>query len=244
MKKTFFGIAVLSIFSFLFGCGTAEYERRMKERGLKGLSSGSKFNALGAETKLPGTEVFLRLPTVGSPPAMQPVDINDPRRGKCALIDIPGLTATYEGAVEDAAKNEQHFYLYVGVKDLAAMNNYIPTKIWLGDLQTKYPEGAAAGSTEVNKNFSADTPEGRVVKWEEFHYQCPQEFFYPTKVNPQNYQKMPGTVVCLCRAENGTVVTLVFRYPSSFADRHSTDFDSDWIKLVAGCLKVQAPAAN
>ena len=35
------------------------------------------------------------------------------------------------------------------------------------------------------------------------------------------------------------MVTLVFRFPSNLADRHQKDFDADWLKLVAGNVKVQ-----
>ena len=78
------------------------------------------------------------------------------------------------------------------------------------------------------------------MQWEEIHYNCPQKFFFPNPGNPQNAQEMPGTLVCLCRKENGVMVTLIFRYFSEFGSRHSTDFDSDWIKLIAGCVKVGA----
>jgi hypothetical protein len=234
MNKTSLGTAILSILVFSVGCGTEEYERRMRN-SLDTSSSNSKFSAaLEPETTIAGTKVSLRIPK-----GMKPVDINDAVRGKCppSLLEMQNLKATYEGFIEDRDKNKMHYYLYVGVSETAP-NNITPLQSWLNVLKTNFPATADAGSSEVNKSYSASSPEGNAVPWEEIHFKCPQKFYYIKPDNSLINQDIPGTIVCLCHSENGAVVTLVFRYWSELETRHSTDFDSDWIKLIAGCVKV------
>ncbi len=234
MKKTSIGYVVLPISLFLAGCGTAEYQSRL-DKAVSGTSSTSKFSsALGQETTIPGTSISLRIPT-----AMQSVDIADALRGKCPLFDISGLKATYEGSVEDQAKNKLQYYLYIAVSDQNA-NNFIPARNWLAQMQGDFPDSPDS-STEINNNYLADSPEGSPIHFEEFHYnKCLQKFLYPTPTKPDNSQKMPGNIVCLSHTENGKVVSLVFRYPSGLSDYHGANFDPDWLKLVAGTLKVGA----
>jgi hypothetical protein len=237
MNKTSLSIAILPFFLLLAGCGTDEYQARL-EKGASSTSAGSKFDSvLGAETTSPGplpnASVSWRMPK--AMPAVN--DINDPVRGKCPLIEIPGFKATYEGFVKDTKGNDLHYYLYVGASE-QAQNKDLPTQTWLNVLRDKFPAANDGNSAEVNKNYSSSTPEGGSVQWEEIHFKGVQKFFYPNPENPQNNQDMSGTFVCLCRVENGVLVTLVFRYPSHFEERHSTDFDTEWLKLVAGCLKI------
>jgi hypothetical protein len=232
MKKTSLSLVFLPICLLLAGCGTDEYQSRL-DKSASGSNSGSKFSSeLGAETTIPGTSVSLRIPN-----KMQSVqDLNDPVRGKCTLFEIQGLKAAYEGSVVDQAGNKLHYFLYVGVSDLGA-NGTIPTRGWLSELQGNFPK-SSDGSPEVNKSYTVSTPEGSSKQWEEIHFKCRQKFFYPTANNPQNNQEMPGTLVGLCHSENNIVVSLVFRYPDNLETLHSADFDSDWIKLIAGCVKV------
>jgi hypothetical protein len=189
---------------------------------------------LGEPTSIPNTQATLRIPA-----KMQSIGIEDPQRGKCPGVEIAGLKSTYEGTLKDKLGNDLHFYLYVGASELG-QNGFMSTRNMLNKLQEKFPKGEPENSTEINRNFTADSPEGTTVPWEEFHFKCNQNFFYPTKDNPQNYQDMMGNLSCFCHAENGYYVTLVFRYPSIIDDRHAEDFDSEWGKLVAGSLKVEA----
>jgi hypothetical protein len=241
MKKTTFHIVMISMLALLFGCGTSEYERRLQQ-GAADVAGSSKFAALGEPTSIPNTQATLRFPA-----KMQPIDIGDPQRGKCAVLsakgdivlEMQGQKSTYEGTLKDDKGNDMHFYMYVGASEMGP-NGVLPTRIWLNNLQDKFPKNEAENSTDVNKNFTADSPEGTSVPWEEFHFKYNQKFFYPTNENPQNYQEMMGTLVCLSHAENGYYVMLWFRYPSVIDGRHAADFDSDWAKLVAGSLKVEA----
>ncbi|MCC6127387.1 MAG: hypothetical protein IT426_20700 [Pirellulales bacterium] len=235
MKKIPYSFTILSLCVTLSGCGTAEYEERL-ERGVTSMSSGSKFNSdLNPETTVAGTQVSLRIPK-----AMQSVDLNDPAgRGKCPLLELPSLKAAYEGFVEDSDKNKMHYYLYVSVGEAA--NNFIPTLDWLNKLKGTFPNAGDDSSAAVNKDYAAATPQGDSVRWEEIHVKGPQRFYYTKPDGSQINQDIPGTIVCLNRMENGVLVSLIFRYPSALDDRHSTDFDSDWIKLVAGCAKIGAP---
>jgi hypothetical protein len=233
MKNTSFYISILPICLLLSGCGTDEYQSRL-DRGVSSQSSGSKFTSiLGAETTIPGTKVSLRIPNV-----MQSVDINDPVHGKFPLwFDLPGLKATYEGSIEDQINNKMHYYLYVSVSDQSG--DKIPTQGWMNELRQKFPKAGDDSSNEVNKNYSAGTPEGGAVVWEEIHFKkCDQKFCYSKADNPQNVQDMLGNMVILCHAENNIVVTLIFRYPESLENLHGANFDSEWINLIAGCVKV------
>lgn len=242
MKKTTTHILFLSIFMFLCGCGTSEYESRINSRAMSSISSGSKYAVLNAPANIPGTPagstVSLQLPK-----SMQAVDVNDPLRGKCPVLEISDLKATYEGGVKDEQDNMYQFYLYVGVSEMGG-NNIMPTRGWLNKLQTDFKQNPGTNSSEVNKSYMAETPSGGTVQWEEIHFQGDQRFFYPNPKDPQHSQDMPGTFICLCHEENGIVVTLAFRYPSSLEPRHAADFDAEWLKLIAGSLKVEAPAAK
>jgi hypothetical protein len=235
MKKIPYSFAIFAICLILSGCGTAEYEQRV-EQGVASMSSGSKFTTdLNPETTIPGTQVSLRIPK-----AMQSVDLTDPAgRGKCPLLELPSLKAAYEGSVEDAAKNKMHYYLYVSVGEAA--NNFIPTLDWLNKLKVQFPNAGDDSSASVNKEYAAATPQGDSVRWEEIHVKGMQRFYYTKPDGSQINQDIPGTMVCLNRLENGVLVSLVFRYPSALDDRHGADFDTDWIKLVAGCVKIGAP---
>jgi hypothetical protein len=234
MKKTPFIVALLPLVLFCAGCGTAEYEKRMAS-STSGAASSSKFTSdlAAAETTVPGTTVTLRLPK-----PMQPADLGDPLHGKFTLFDVPGMKAAYEGFVEDTDHNKIHYYLYVAVIDQPA-NGYMPGRAWLTELQGKAAK-SDDNSAEVNKSYSASTPEGSSTIYEEFHIKCVQNFFYPKPNNPNNAQNIDGNLVCLSRTENGKVVTLIFRYPSYLKGHPSASFDPEWIKLIAGTLKVAA----
>jgi hypothetical protein len=231
MKTAFFRVAMISTLSLLFGCGTGEYERRLEE-GSADVQKNSKFAPLGSPTTIPGTQMSLQFPKV-----MQTFDITgDPQRAKCPVLDVPGLKATYEGTLKDDKDNDVHFYLYVGASEM----KYSPVGNWLSELQQKFPKAEASNSTGANSNYSCESPEGLSVPWEEIHFKCDQKFYYPTKENPQNYMTTSGNLVCLGHIDNGICTMLFFRYPSNLESRHEADFNSDWIKLVAGTLKVEA----
>jgi hypothetical protein len=231
MKTAFFRVAMISTLSLLFGCGTGEYERRLAE-GSADVQKNSKFAVLGSPTTIPGTQMSLQFPSV-----MQSFDITgDPQRGKCPVLDLQGLKATYEGTVKDDKGNDMHFYMYVAASEV----KYSPAQNWLGELQQKFPKAEAFNSTGVNQNYSVQSPEGLSLSWEEIHFKCDQNFYYPTKENPQNFMTTSGILVCLCHIDNGICTSLFFRFPSNLESRHEADFDSDWIKLVAGTLKVEA----
>jgi hypothetical protein len=239
MRTIAFGLLILPTFMLLSGCGTSSYEEKM-EKAASGLSSSSKFQTdLGAEVTIPGTEVSVRIPLPkgadSKPNEMQPMDINDAVRGKCPLFDIPGLKATYEGSIDDG-KGKQCFYLSIAVSE-PGLNSPTPLKGWVNELSTKFPN-AADSNPNVNENYMAKMEGGGTVKWEEIHYKCGQKFFYPTADKPNNVQEFIGIIWCLSRVENGKVVTLIFRYPESLKDLHGANFDSDWLNLAAGCVKV------
>jgi hypothetical protein len=169
---------------------------------------------------------------------MKSVDINDAVHGKFPLFELQNHKATYEGFVEDKDKNKVHYYLYVVVSEPMPMT---PAKEWLDTkLKPAFPN-AADSSAEVNKNYAVPTPEGSSKTYEEMHYKCPQKFFYPKPSDPKNILSTDGTLVGVSAVENGQSVALLFRYPSYLAGHPSPSFDADWIKLIAGTVKVAAP---
>jgi hypothetical protein len=243
MKKLASCLLILASCMFLSGCGTSEYERRL-ENSVGNTSKTSKFATdLGPEMTIPGTTVNLCLPAPKIvdpkdpakliPNEMKSMDLNDAIRGKCPLLDeFPGLKATYEGYLDDG-KGKQCFYLYIGVSDTGA-KGLTPLQDWLNGKFQNLPNS----STSVNKNYSTPTPNGPALTWDEIHVTKSHKFFYPTPDKPNNSQDFMGTLCIISRIDNGKMVTLAFRYPDSFKDRHETDFDTDWLKLVAGTVKV------
>jgi hypothetical protein len=234
MNKTPFRLVTITLFVFLLGCGTDEYQSRL-DRKLSGLSSGSKFSVLGGDTPIPDSPFSIRLPTT-----MQSVDIKDAQRGKFSVFELESVKATYEGTIKDSGGGKLPYYLYVSVSDMGN-STQLPLMVWLNALQTKLLNSPDS-SSEPNKNYSASTAEGGDVQWEEIHYHCPQKFLYTNNEGKQVYQDMKGTLVMISRAENGKAISLIFRYPSDLESQHGPEFDSDWIKLIAGTLKVEASA--
>jgi hypothetical protein len=238
MTKLFFRVTFVLLLLPLFGCGTSEYEKRL-ETGSKAASENSKFSVLGELTVIPGTSIGLRFPKV-----MQSIDINDPQRGKCVVLDpkgeknllnLTGHKATYEGTVKDTSGNELHYYIYVGVAELKVTE----TSSWSTSLMQGFPNADAATSGG-SSDYTVESPQGTTVTWEEMHFKCDQNFYYPTKDKPQNVQKLPGNIVGLSHMDSGIATMVIFRYPSILADRHEADFNSDWIKLIAGTLRVES----
>ena len=234
MKTTSLGLASVPILLLLAGCGTDEYQRRL-DSGVSASSATSKYTCLGPDTTVPGTPanttVSLRFPT-----AMSKVEVND-ARGKCPLLELPSLKATYEGSVTYRDGSKVRFYLYVCVSEGQNSNT---ARDWMDRARTNLPNLGEDSSTEVNKSYSTPTPEGSSVQWEEFHIKGKQNFYYTKADDTPINQDLPGTMICLCHAENNVTVALIYRFPKDFETQHNANFDSDWLNLVAGCLKIKS----
>ena len=233
MKKTFFGIAVLPIFLFLSGCGTAAYEKRLERWFVEAPVPARNSMRYWARKRPSRARSPARRSSLRIPKTMQLVDCNDPRRGKCPLFEIPGLKATYEGAVEDA-EQEQTALLLVCRRDRSGGDIILPTRNWLNELRRKFPADAPDSSTEVNKNYSAETPEGRCRKVGRNPFQMPARIFLTTKDNPQNYPRHEGHLRVLMPRGKRRGGDADLSLSQQLRRSAGADFDSDWIKLVAG----------
>jgi hypothetical protein len=80
-------------------------------------------------------------------------------------------------------------------------------------------------------------PDGTSKPFSEIHFVKGKQPFPVFKQGSEVTQEDFGDVICLSRVDNGKVYSLIYRFPSNFANQHTSVFDCDWIKYVAGSMK-------
>jgi hypothetical protein len=222
---------MLSLAAFLAGCGTDDYQSQL-DQAVTGSAKNSPFAVLGPDTKIPDSTITLRLP-----PSMQSVDINGRGKFPGSILEvIDGLKATYEGYWENKdAKTKQYFYLYIAVTE-APSNGFMPIQYFNQTLAQKQ-FSAAESSTSINKNMPIAGPDGTSKPFDEVHFVKGKQPFPIFKQGSEVIQEELGDVICLSRVDNGKVYSIIYRYPSNFANQHTSVFDCDWVKYVAGTMK-------
>jgi hypothetical protein len=232
MAKRYIAMFALLLLGIFWGCGTGDYEQRLDKR-IKDLKTGSKFNILSPSIDVPGTQVSIRLPQdLKGPPMTEGANVDgkpvDPRRLKPNVIDVVDLKCTYEGFIQDNDKGKLHYYLYIAVST-------DPTrKTYPNNLQSSLI--AVINDATPLTDISAQTPEGRAVDWKECRATGNQLFYYVMPNGEGKFIQLPGTIDIYCHDENGALVTLIWRWPTSIAQ--SIDFKS-WADLAAGCVQVK-----
>jgi hypothetical protein len=254
--KMYIAAAVALFLIFFAGCGTSDYEQRLDKR-IKALKSGSKFNLLSSSIEVSGTQVSIRVPQKNDsnkqtyedlktggfekPPLQDGAGSDgkpiDPRRLKPNPIDVPDLKLTFEGFIPDAKDGKLPYYLYV-VVNTGANRTFYPRNMQ-ADLESKIKD------TSQLAEFSAQTPEGRLIDWKECHATGSQSFYYVKPNGEGQYVQMDGTIQLLFHDENNALVMLIWRWPKGLDQ--VVDFKS-WIEMTAGCVNVKpktpAPGAE
>ena len=194
------------------GCGEAELERRLQKQ-VDAMEQGSTFTQDMQEASvIPGTSVSVQLPKTIDATLLTDVD---EKRLKPIGVDITGLKLTYEGTIADADEGEQPYYLYVGVIDIGALrkgysgvNDFTRNKL----MGTYTGDKGETGSWAV---VQCETPAGRLVDWQKLRATGEQDFYYVDKDGNGDFLSMPGTLEVYTSEQNGKVITIAWRMPTS-----------------------------
>lgn len=222
----------------LSGCGVGDYRERLDAR-VNELAKANEFAGLYASQPLGSKpiavcipQVFKRQPLVagvavaaeGAPP--------DEVRVKPGVIDLHGLTYTYEEFVADANGGQIPFYLYVGAEDKTQPAFRDRTSDWQKQVQERFPGQSAAW-----ENVECNSPAGLPTTWRRLRVEGDQVFFYKDKDGKAGTVKMPGAFEVYYRSEGDWAIALAWRVPTSIAGHVNA---GKWAPLVAGAVSTQA----
>ena len=226
-----FSLPLLLVILVISGCGTGEYERRLKDRTNR-LRTELNFNELYAPQPLSDTPASVRVPVLfkDSPLVEGAPDKDgkpaDPRRVKPVLFDLPWLKLTYEGFVDAPEGGKLSYYCYVAAVDRGAGD---PSAAWSGVLSNK------GGALEDWADFQGQTPDGRTVAWKKLRFTGPQEF-YTINVNGQEqYKQLPGVLEIYLQEQAGLYVLIAWRMPESIEPQVDP---AKWARMMTGCTSI------
>jgi len=217
-KNARLAAAVLALTCVAQGCGTREYERRLKG-AVSTISKGSGFQQLYGPTALEGTPITVRVPktfqksfTAGSVVDGAQVD---PRRVKPPFMEISGLKITYEATVQDAVGGKMPYYCYLAAVPLDVVREVQSPderyqrlqKRVSNALREKFPQ--ASDWTDVR----CHTPGGDVRICRKLSASGEQVFFYVDKAGAGSFRNMPGTLEFYACTEAGHFVLVGWRVP-------------------------------
>jgi hypothetical protein len=212
------------------GCGTGEYEERLKAN-LGRLRSGSEFNQLGDEVTVPGTSIKIRLPkeTVDDKGIRRPITFTlleggDPHRTKPDFIELPGLAATFEALIEDQEHGKTPIYLYLWTMKAGEDTEQRLLNTVSGRWQ----------NTSAGQSLAAKIPGGRSVDWQKIHGTMDTDFVYLDPQGKETYRPLKSAVEILYRKFGDQIVILGWRAPETFVQYAQI---KKWLPLVAGCIK-------
>lgn len=224
------------------GCGVGDY-RQAIESTVRDFAMTSEAGGLYAPQAIGDRPISVRIPQVfrrqplvdgtvvageGSPPAEV--------RVQPGLIDLPGLTYTYEEFVEDAEGGQIPYYLHVGAADTQRSGFRDPTSRWVNQLTERFPQ-QNIGWEEVG----CDTPDGRRVVWRRLRAEGEQPFYYVSKDGQGREQRMPGVFEVYYRVDGNWAVALAWRVPSMIAGHANID---KWAPIVAGAVDFSGGAGG
>ena len=225
----------------LVGCGTGEYDERMKT-SLTQYERVHRFAALKPyDKKLAGDHVSLRVPAIFADETLavnlpgQPVDkdqITPP------FLNIPGISASYRKEIQDPQYNRMHFFIYLAAMEPQAAGEgkaSLDEQITL-ELKKQFPNAEMKW-----EEVSCETDAGPVdaLKWRRLSVSGEQMF---ERLNPNNvpeFNKFPGTFDLWYHPDPNYQVIVAWRLPdalkNSVADLESIK------KRTAGTLKITPP---
>jgi hypothetical protein len=216
-----------------WGCGRAEYQRRLDARLEKEREkerAAARFNMLYQPQALEGVSVSVRIPTVfTSAPMIEGRGQADPRRVKPGIVTLPSLKLTYEMTIKDD-KGQLPYYCYVG----AVKADEKPLEDACKTLQTVLTTKPGA---EVSQwaDFNGETPDGHESKWKKLRCVAQQEFTYADANGQTHSENLPGLLEIYLREEKGYLVVIAWRMPTSLETQVNL---AQWAPLVAGCVSV------
>lgn len=222
----------------VFGCGVGDYRKRLDAR-VNELATTDEFTGLYASQPLGDKpiavcvpQVFKHQPLVAGVAVAEEGAPPDEARVKPGIIELPGLTYTYEEFVADANGGQIPFYLYVGAEDKTQPAFRDRTSGWLKQVQEQFPEQSAAW-----ESVECNSPAGSSTAWQRLRVEGDQDFFYKDKDSKARTVKIPGVFEVYYRTEGDWAVALAWRAPTSIAGHVNV---AKWAPLVAGAVSIQA----
>ncbi len=229
-------ILAAALMASVLGCGVAEYRSRVESR-VQEMATASEFVGLYGAQRLGEKPVSVRVPQVfTSPPLVPGAEVAEEGalpeevRVQPGVIDLPGLTYTYEEFVADAEGGRIPYYLHVGAVDATERRFRDPTTRWVRQIESRLPAQPAAW-----EKVECETPEGRVVVWQRLRAEGEQPFLYENPEGRRRAVNLPGILDIYYRIEGDWAVTLVWRVPSSIAPHVGLE---KWAPMVAGTVNV------
>lgn len=219
------------------GCGVGEYRSRIASR-VEELANASEFGGLYATQPLGDKPVSIRVPQMFErQPLVAGAEIAEEgavpaeARVQPGLIDLPGLTYTYEEFVADAEGGKIPYYLYLSAEKTSAPGYREPTTRWLNQLKDRLSvEGLAW------ENVECDTPVGGAVVWRHLRAEGEQPFYYVGKEGEGRVVKLPGIIEIYYRVDGDWAVALTWRVPEIIAEHVNL---GKWAPMVAGAAQIQ-----
>ncbi len=231
-----------ALLSSILGCGVGEYRSRLEAR-VGELATASEFVGLYAPQQLGNKPITVRVPQAFTrPPLVAGVEVPeegappDDSRVRPGIVDLPGLTYTYEEFVADAEGGEIPYYLYLSAENTTLPGFRDPTRRWLNQVLDRFPIEELAW-----EDVDFDTPEGGVVPWRRLQAEGDQTFTYLGKDGERRPVRLPGIFELYYRVEGDWAVTLVWRVPEGIAAHVGLD---RWAPIVAGAVDFRGQTAG
>jgi len=241
-QRTVLAVSVMFATLAAGGCGTSEYERRVKE-GRELLQVGMIFSAIApTPSEIPGTPILLRLPTfINASSKAFTEDSADPRgQGKVdpnrvqpPFLKLPGLRVCYEmTGIEEATGEPRYFYCYLAVAPVDQPG--ADGKPFEESVQAQL---AAKFSAQPQwEEVKCPIQSGKTVDWKRITVKGPQPFLNTT--GAPGSPDLPGTFELYSKDVDGQRVIIGWRFPNSIKEPVA-----DIARLVAGSI-TSAAAAN
>ena len=218
----------------VFGCGVGDYRQRLDAR-VSELATTNEATGLYASQPLGSKpiavsipQVFKRQPLVAGAAVAEEGAPPDEARVKPGVIELPGLTYTYEEFVADANGGQIPFYLYVSAEDKTQPAFRDRTSEWQKQVQEQFPGQSAAW-----ENVECNSPAGLPTAWRRLRVEGDQNFFYKDRSGKARTVKMPGLFELYYRAEGDWAIALAWRAPMSIAGHVNV---AKWAPMVAGAV--------
>lgn len=225
-----------ALLASVLGCGAGEYQSRVQAR-VQEMATGSEFAGLYAAQTLGDRPVSVRVPQVfTSPPLVPGAEVAGEgappatERVQPGVVDLPGLTYTYEDFVADAEGGRIPFYLHVGAANTTHRAFRDPTNRWVHQIKSRLPDQDPSW-----ERVECDTPDGRFLVWQRLRAEGEQPFSYVSQDGRRRVVELPGILEIYYRVEGDWAITLVWRVPSSIAPHVGLE---RWAPMVAGTVSL------
>lgn len=238
-NRTVVPLIAIGAFSFLGGCGVADYEARMEKR-LVELRKAAVFDVLYAGSELPNTPILVRVPRTFTQRLVEGAEVDgqkvDASRAKIPALELPGPLVTYEATVEDSGGGKLPYYIYLTAAPAESVERLrsaterqfrdgkpitpdapagVPVRLDnTGELFQRM-EKAFAQAKLAWQDVPCPTPKGEQVVWQRLTATGEQEFRYVERGGPERRIRLPGRVELWARYSGDHLVLIAWRVPES-----------------------------